>query len=517
MYLFLKLYEQIVLAFCFNYKDKIYKYMEKLTKTDIGLIGLAVMGENLALNMADKGWMVSVYNRTVPRVEEGVVERFINGRAKGKSIEGFTDISDFVASIATPRKIMMMFRAGSAVDELMEQLFPYLSPGDILIDGGNSNYEDTNRRVALTEKEGFRFVGAGVSGGEEGALNGASIMPGGSESAWEEVKPILQSIAAKASDGTPCCQWIGPAGSGHFVKMIHNGIEYGDMQLISESYWVMKNLLKLTNEEMGTIFSHWNEGKLRSYLIEITANILRHKDKTGGYLIDKILDTAGQKGTGKWSVINAMELGMPLGLIATAVFERSLSAQKSLREESSKQFVCQRTEVVYNKPEMVKDIYAALYASKLVSYAQGFAVLQRASDTFGWKLDLASIARMWRGGCIIRSIFLNDIAAAFEVKDKPRHLLLAPYFKEEIKQLLSGWKHLVVQAMKEELPVPAFSSALNYFYSLVSAKLPANMIQAQRDYFGAHTFERVDELRGQFFHENWTGHGGNTKSGTYNV
>ena len=299
--------------------------------------------------------------------------------------------------------------------------------------------------------------------------------------------------------------------------MIHNGIEYGDMQLISEAYWVMKNLLKLTNEEMSEVFSHWNEGKLRSYLIEITANILKHKDKTGGYLIDKILDSAGQKGTGKWSVINAMELGMPLGLIATAVFERSLSAQKSLREAASKQFVCQRTEVVYNKPEMVKDIYAALYASKLVSYAQGFAVLQRASDAFGWKLDLASIARMWRGGCIIRSIFLNDIAAAFETKDKPQHLLLAPYFKEEIKQLLSGWKHLVAQAVKEELPVPAFSSALNYFYSLVSAKLPANMIQAQRDYFGAHTFERIDELRGQFFHENWTGHGGNTKSGTYNV
>ena len=301
--------------------------MQVMTKkeqlTNIGLIGLAVMGENLALNMADKGWRVSVYNRTVPGVEEGVVERFINGRAKGKSIEGYTEIPDFVASISAPRKIMMMVRAGAAVDELMEQLFPHLSPGDILIDGGNSNYEDTNRRVALAESKGFRFVGAGVSGGEEGALNGASIMPGGSVTAWDEVKPILQSIAARAADGTPCCDWIGPAGSGHFVKMIHNGIEYGDMQLIAEAYWVMKNLLKLDNEEMASVFAHWNEGKLRSYLIEITANILRHKDKTGGYLIDKILDTAGQKGTGKWSVINAMELGMPLGLIATAVFERS--------------------------------------------------------------------------------------------------------------------------------------------------------------------------------------------------
>ena len=314
-------------------------------KTDIGLIGLAVMGENLALNMADKGWHVSVYNRTVPGVEEGVVERFTNGRAKGKTIEGYTEIPDFVESISTPRKIMMMVRAGNAVDELMEQLFPYLSPGDILIDGGNSNYEDTNRRVALAEQKGFRFVGAGVSGGEEGALNGASIMPGGSVTAWDEVKPILQSIAARAADGTPCCDWIGPAGSGHFVKMIHNGIEYGDMQLIAEAYWVMKNLLQLDNEEMASVFAHWNEGKLRSYLIEITANILRHKDKAGGYLIDKILDTAGQKGTGKWSVINAMELGMPLGLIATAVFERSLSAQKNLREAASKQFACQRSQV----------------------------------------------------------------------------------------------------------------------------------------------------------------------------
>ena len=327
---------------------------------------------------------------------------------------------------------------------------------------------------------------------EEGALNGASIMPGGSEKAWEEVKPILQSIAAQAPDGTPCCQWVGPAGSGHFVKMIHNGIEYGDMQLIAEAYWVMKELLDMTNEEMASVFTRWNEGKLRSYLIEITGNILRHKDKTGAYLIDKILDAAGQKGTGKWSVINAMELGMPLGLIATAVF-------------------------VYNKQDTEKEIFSALYASKLVSYAQGFAVLQRASDTFGWNLDLASIARMWRGGCIIRSVFLNDIAAAFEAKEKPKHLLLAPYFEEEIKGLLSGWKNLVAQAMREELPVPAFSSALNYFYSLVSADLPANLVQAQRDYFGAHTFERKDELRGVFFHENWTGHGGDTKSGTYNV
>ncbi|WP_321332208.1 decarboxylating NADP(+)-dependent phosphogluconate dehydrogenase [uncultured Bacteroides sp.] len=490
--------------------------MEK-QKSDIGLIGLAVMGENLALNMESKNWQVSVYNRTVPGIEEGVVDRFVNGRGKGKNIQGFTDIKDFVESIAAPRKIMMMVRAGSAVDELMEQLFPLLSAGDILIDGGNSNYEDTNRRVELTESKGFLFVGSGVSGGEEGALNGASIMPGGSAEAWAHVSPILQSIAAKAPDGTPCCQWVGPAGSGHFVKMIHNGIEYGDMQLIAEAYWVMKNFLGIDNEEMASIFTGWNEGKLRSYLIEITARILQHKDKSGDYLVDKILDAAGQKGTGKWSVINAMELGMPLGLIASAVFERSLSSQKALREMASRQYKHGHRQAVYNKPELVDEIYSALYASKLVSYAQGFAVLKQASDSFGWKLNLSSVARMWRGGCIIRSAFLNDIAAAFEAEEKPEHLLLAPYFKEEMQQLLPGWKSLVGQAMHEELPVPAFSSALNYFYSLISDTLPANMVQAQRDYFGAHTFERTDNPRGTFFHENWTGHGGNTKSGTYNV
>ncbi|EGJ72397.1 6-phosphogluconate dehydrogenase, decarboxylating [Bacteroides coprosuis DSM 18011] len=486
-------------------------------KTDIGLIGLAVMGENLALNMESRGWNVSVYNRTVPGIEEGVVDRFVAGRAKGKNIQGYTEIADFVASIKAPRKIMMMVRAGSPVDQLMEQLFPHLSTGDILIDGGNSNFEDTERRVKLAESKGFRFVGAGVSGGEEGALNGAAIMPGGTKSAWEEVKPVLQSIAAKAKDGMPCCDWVGPGGSGHFVKMIHNGIEYGDMQLISESYWVLRNLLGLSNEELSKVFSKWNEGRLSSYLIEITANILKHKDKDGEYLIDKILDTAGQKGTGKWSVINAMELGMPLGLIASAVFERSLSSNKEVRVEASKLFHEDKEKSLYNKADMIEDVESALYASKLVSYAQGFAVLQKASDEFNWDLNLASIARMWREGCIIRSVFLNDIAAAFEAEDKPKHLLFAPYFKAEIEQMLFGWKHLVSHALKEEMPIPAFSSALNYFYSLTSSSLPANMIQAQRDYFGAHTFERVDQPRGEFFHENWTGHGGDTKSGTYNV
>ncbi len=498
-------------------------------KTDIGLIGLAVMGENLALNMESKGWQVSVYNRTVPKIEEGVVERFLAGRAEGKNIQGFTDIEAFVHSIDTPRKIMMMVRAGSPVDQLMEQLFPYLTPGDILIDGGNSNYEDTNRRVLLTEQKGFLFVGCGVSGGEEGALNGASLMPGGSEQAWPSVKPILQSIAARALDDTPCCEWVGPAGAGHFVKMIHNGIEYGDMQLIAEAYWVMKNLAGMTNEEMADTFEHWNKGKLSSYLIEITSHILRHKDKSGAYLIDKILDAAGQKGTGKWAVINAMEFGMPLELIATAVFERSLSAQKELRMEVSGKYPLSSygltkrinshdlTEPVIDRDQLLDELFSALYTSKLVSYAQGFAVIQGASDSFGWKLNLATIARLWRGGCIIRSVFLNDIADAFEAEEYPEHLLLAPYFRNEIEVLLPGWKSLVVRALSKGLPVPAFSSALNYFYSLSSSSLPANMLQAQRDYFGAHTFERVDQPRGVYFHENWTGAGGDTRSGSYNV
>lgn len=489
----------------------------KEKKADIGLIGLAVMGENLALNMEDKGFTVAVYNRTVPGIEEGVVERFVNGRGKGKHFVGCTELSDFVSALKTPRKIMMMVRAGSPVDQLMEQLFPLLSPGDIIIDGGNSNYEDSNRRVAEAEKRGFRFVGTGVSGGEFGALHGASIMPGGSQSAWPEVKPILQRIAAVAEDGTPCCDWVGPQGSGHFVKMIHNGIEYGDMQLISEAYFLMKTLKQMSNTEIADVFERWNNGRLHSYLMEISAQILRHKDHNGDALIDKILDTAGQKGTGKWSVINAMELGMPLDLIASAVFERSLSAEKELRVEAAAKLASRRQVVPVDEPSLVEDIEQALYASKLVSYAQGFAVLQKASETFSWQLDLASIARMWRAGCIIRSAFLNDISDAYQVSAPPAHLLFAPKFASEIKQALGAWKSLVATALRAELPVPAFSAALNYYLSLTTSRLPANLIQAQRDFFGAHTFERVDAPRGKFFHENWTGKGGTTHSGTYTV
>jgi len=371
--------------------------------------------------------------------------------------------------------------------------------------------------VIETEKRGFRFIGTGVSGGEFGALHGASIMPGGSQSAWSDVKPILQRIAAVAEDGTPCCDWVGPGGSGHFVKMIHNGIEYGDMQLISEAYFLLKHLKKMDNEAIASVFEHWNEGRLHSYLMEISAHVLRHQDKNGDYLIDKILDTAGQKGTGKWSVINAMELGMPLGLIASAVFERSLSSDKNLRVEAAKRLARDRKVDTVTDLSLVDDIEQALYASKLVSYAQGFAVLQKASDMFSWNLDLASIARMWRAGCIIRSAFLNDISDAYQASERPMHLLFATKFAAEMEQALKAWKGLVSKSLQAELPVPALSSALNYYLSLTTASLPANMIQAQRDFFGAHTFERIDMPRGEFFHEDWTGKGGNTHSGSYNV
>lgn len=484
------------------------------SKSDIGVIGLAVMGENLALNFENKGFKVSVYNRYIPGVEEGVVEGFLEGRGKYKNISGYTDIGKFVQSLQIPRKILIMVRAGNPVDEIIKQLVAYLSPGDIIIDGGNSHFADTDRRVSEMEQNGFYFIGAGISGGEEGALSGPSIMPGGSEKAWQQVKPILQRIAAVAPDGKPCCEWIGPGGSGHFVKMVHNGIEYGDMQLIAESYWLMKKLISLSNEDISSVFAHWNEGKLRSYLIEITADILIHKDKKGGYLLDKILDVSGQKGTGKWAVINAMELGMPAGLIASAVFERSLSAQKTLRESISHKYAHGHLTAVYNKPDFVEDLYAALYASKLILYAQSFAIIQEASEVYGWKLDLSSITLLWRAGCIIRSSFLNDLAKAFDTPDEPAHLLFTSYFKEEIKPLFYKWKHLLLYALGEELPVPAFSSAMNYFYSLTSDKLPSNLIQAQRDYFGAHMFERTDALRGEFFHENWTGVKSDAKKNT---
>lgn len=483
--------------------------MGEIEKSDIALIGLAVMGENLVLNMESKGYRVSVYNRT-----ESVTNKFIDGRASGKQIRGFKTLRELVDSLKSPRKIMLMVRAGKAVDELIETLIPMLDRNDIIIDGGNSDHADTSRRVQYVESNGLLYVGAGVSGGEEGALKGPAIMPGGSEEAWPAIKNVFTDIAAVASDGSPCCEWIGAAGSGHFVKMVHNGIEYGDMQLISEAYWVLKNMTGFENDKIANVFETWNSSKLQSYLIEITANIMKYREKDGSYLIDKILDSAGQKGTGKLSVINAMELGVPLNLIATAVFERSLSFSKDLRVNAASVF--KRSHGKYATPEP-QEVYDALYASKLVSYAQGFDMLKRASDEFGWKMDLSSIAKIWRNGCIIRSSFLNKIAEAYSQKVQPQHLLLDLYFKEEIENALNSWSSLVAKAAVGGVPLPAFSSALNYFYSLTSETLPANILQAQRDYFGAHTFERKDRERGLFFHENWTGQGGDTSSRVYNV
>jgi len=481
----------------------------EISKSDIALIGLAVMGENLVLNMESKGFKVSVYNRTA-----SVTHNFIKGRAKGKRIAGYDTLEELISSLKTPRKVMMMVRAGKAVDELIEQLLPLLESGDIIIDGGNSNHIDTSRRYNYLKNKSIHYVGTGVSGGEEGALKGPSIMPGGAEEAWTEIKPLFQSIAAKSEDGAPCCEWTGGGGAGHFVKMVHNGIEYGDMQLIAESYSVLKGMSELENDTMAELFSIWNRGKLQSYLIEITSKILAYREENGDFLIDKILDTAGQKGTGKLSVFNAMELGLPLNLISAAVFERSISSEKELRVKASELY--SRKPGNFAKPEP-QEVHDSLYASKLVSYAQGFALLQTASQEFGWNLDLAAIARIWRNGCIIRSGFLNKIAEAYEKNPSLDNLLLDPYFRNEIESTLPAWSSLVAKAAIGGYSLPAFSSALNYFYSLTTSKLPANLIQAQRDFFGAHTFERVDRLRGEFFHENWTGEGGETSSRVYNV
>ncbi len=468
---------------------------ENKFKADIALIGLAVMGENLVLNLESNGFRVSVYNRT-PRVTES----FITGRAAGKNIEGHKELVSFIGSLEVPRKIIMMVKAGDAVDSLIESLIPLLSPGDILIDGGNSNHLDTDRRLKYLKKNNIHYVGAGISGGEEGALKGPSIMPGGSKEAWPHIKDIFYTIAAEAEDSTPCCSWIGPGGSGHFVKMVHNGIEYGDMQLISEAYWVMKSMAGMDNDTMSQIFKIWNDGKLKSYLIEITSNILSFRDKNGNYLIDNILDKAGQKGTGKLSVYNAMEIGLPLNLIATAVFERSLSYRKALRVTASGKY--KRGSGKYASPEP-QEIHDSLYASKLISYAQGFDLLRSTSLEMGWNLNLASIARIWRNGCIIRSVFLNKIAEAYERNPNLENLLLDDYFREEIMNALPAWSSLTAKAAIGGVPVPALSSALNYFYSFTSHNLPANMIQAQRDYFGAHTFERTDRPEGEFYHQEW--------------
>lgn len=481
--------------------------------SDIGLIGLAVMGENLAMNMERNGFTVSVYNRN-EGAEANVVSNFISGRGKDKNFKGFTDIKEFISSLERPRKIMMMIRAGKPVDMVIEQLLPYLEEGDIVIDGGNSNYEDSERRYEYLLEKGIHFVGMGISGGEEGALNGPAIMPGGSYEAWEHIKDIYQKIAAKAKDGTPCCTWIGKGGSGHYVKTVHNGIEYGDMQLIAEGYGIMRNIDGMDNETMSKIFAKWNKEKLNSYLMEISSEILAHKDEEGKYLIDFILDKAGQKGTGKWSVISSLEFSSALNLISTAVYERVISSSKELRVAANNKF---GREIDNTKIKDLADkIQDALYASKLISYAQGFELMSIASKEKGWELNLADIARIWRAGCIIRSEFLDDIAKAYDRDPKLQNLIMDDYFQNELSVALNNWKNVVSQSIVAGIPVSAISSAINYFYSITSASLPANMIQAQRDYFGAHTFERIDREKGEFFHENWTGRGGSTSSTTYN-
>jgi 6-phosphogluconate dehydrogenase len=480
---------------------------------DIGLIGLAVMGENLVLNMESRGYTCAVFNRSTEKVDA-----FVNGRGKGKKFVGAHSLKDFAASLKRPRKVMMMVKAGQAVDDTIASVLPYLEAGDILIDGGNTHFPDTSRRMKALKEKGILFVGSGVSGGEEGALKGPSIMPGGAAEAWPAVKPIFQAIAAKVDNGTPCCDWVGPEGSGHFVKMVHNGIEYGDMQLICEAYHLLKGVGGLSNDELGEVFSTWNKGKLDSFLIEITADILKYKDpETGKHLVDSILDKAGQKGTGKWTVDAATEHGSPLTLISEAVFARCLSAQKDQRVEASKVLSGPTPKFSGDKTSFIAAVENALYASKLVSYAQGYDLMTAQAKASGWELNNGGIALMWRGGCIIRSRFLGNIKEAFDKNPKLVNLLVDPYFAKEIQSAQDGWRTAISAGVLNGIPLPTMTSALSYFDGYRTASLPANLLQAQRDYFGAHTYERTDKPRGEFFHTNWTGRGGNTTSKAYNV
>jgi 6-phosphogluconate dehydrogenase len=480
------------------------------TKADIGLVGLAVMGENLVLNMESKGFTCAVFNRTVEKVDA-----FINGRGKGKKFIGAHTIEDFVSSLKSPRKMILMVKAGNPVDDFIELLIPHLEKGDIIIDGGNSHFPDTIRRTKYLESKGLLFIGTGVSGGEEGALRGPSIMPGGSSAAWPFVKPIFQSIAAKVADGTPCCDWVGDNGAGHFVKMVHNGIEYGDMQLICEAYQIMKELLGMSAEEMHGVFKKWNQGELDSYLIEITRDILAFKDGDGKPLVDKILDTAGQKGTGKWTSVTSLDLGIPLTLISEAVYGRCLSAMKDERVEASKILNGPKPKFTGDRQVFLNDLEKALYASKIVSYTQGYVMLRAAAEEFKWKLNYGGIALLWRGGCIIRSAFLGRIKEAFDKNPLLPNLLLDPFFKQRIEGSQEAWRRVVSTAVLNGIWIPAFSTALNYFDGFRNSRLPANLLQAQRDFFGAHQYERIDKPRGEFFHTNWTGHGGETASSAY--
>ncbi len=492
--------------------DKLIKGREKMGTADIGLIGLAVMGENLVMNMESKGFTVAVFNRSTEKVTN-----FVEGRAKGKNIIGTYSVEELVGSLSSPKKVMIMVKAGQPVDALIDQLIPILDKGDIIIDGGNSHFPDTIRRAKHVESKGLLYIGTGVSGGEEGALKGPSIMPGGSSAAWPAVKPIFQSIAAKVENGSPCCDWVGKDGAGHFVKMVHNGIEYGDMQLICEAYQLMKNILSMSADEMHDVFNKWNKGELHSYLIEITRDILAFKDEDGEPIVEKILDTAGQKGTGKWTSVTSLDEGIPLTLISEAVYARCLSAMKDERVEASKILTGPSIQFNGDKQTLVDDIKKALYMSKIVSYAQGYTLLRAAAETYNWDLNYGEIAMMWRGGCIIRSAFLSKIKDAYEKNRALTNLLLDPFFKESVEKCQKSLRNVIVVAAMNGVPVPAFSAALNYFDGYRSKKLPANLLQAQRDYFGAHTYERIDKKRGEFFHTNWTGKGGSTAATTYSV
>lgn len=483
-----------------------------MEKTDIGLIGLAVMGENLAMNMESRGFSVSVYNRST-----GKVTKFIDGRAKGKNIVGAYSLEELVAQLKRPRKVMMMIKAGEAVDRMIDTLIPLMDEGDIIIDGGNSHFPDTIRRTKYVESRGLLYVGVGVSGGEEGALKGPSMMPGGSEGAWEHVRPIFQSICAKVDDGSPCCEWVGENGAGHFVKMVHNGIEYGDIQLICEAYHLMRDYLCMGADEMHEVFKAWNESELDSYLIEITRDIFAYRDSDGEPLVDKILDAAGQKGTGKWTCEAALDEGVALTLIAEAVFSRFLSAIKQERVEASRILSGPHGNFQGDRAAFLEDIRAALYASKIVSYAQGYSLMRSAAQTYGWKLNYGDIALMWRGGCIIRSAFLGEIKKAFDKNPDLSNLMLDDYFKRALENAQRGWRNVCAGAALAGIPVPAMSAALNYYDGYRCERLPANLLQAQRDYFGAHTYERLDRPRGEFLHTNWTGEGGTTSASTYSI
>ncbi|MFO7820969.1 MAG: decarboxylating NADP(+)-dependent phosphogluconate dehydrogenase [Lentisphaeria bacterium] len=481
-------------------------------KANIGVVGLAVMGENLILNMESKGFQVACYNRTTSKVDN-----FINGRAKDKNITGCHSVEELCASLERPRKIMMMIKAGPAVDKFIEQVLPHLEEGDIVIDGGNSHFPDTIRRCEHLENKGLLYIGTGVSGGEEGALKGPSIMPGGSPEAWPHVKDIFQKIAAHTDEGEPCCDWVGEGGAGHFVKMVHNGIEYGDMQMICETYQMMRDGLGMTNAEMHDAFAEWNDGKLDSYLIEITRDILAYQDENGEQVLDYILDTAGQKGTGKWTAIAALEEGQPLTLIGEAVFARCLSALKEERVRAAKLLNGPEAGFSGDKVALIADMEKALYAAKIISYAQGYQLMRSAAETYGWNLNYGGIALMWRGGCIIRSAFLGKIKEAFDNNPELENLLLDPFFKDAVTAAQDSWRRVVKAAVELGIPMPATSSALAYYDGYRTARLPANLLQAQRDYFGAHTYERTDKERGEFFHTNWTGRGGATSASTYSV